>query len=103
MLIGLPIRILLTLNIGTPIIQRMTTPLNIQFTISGLRKAGLTQAQIGDAVGLKQPTISDMESGKCGVKRPSHGLVTGLTALAEKYGVALTPKRKRKPRQATPP
>jgi transcriptional regulator with XRE-family HTH domain len=80
----------------------MTTSLDIQFTISGLRKAGLTQAQIGDAVGLKQPTISDMESGKCGVKRPSHGLVTGLTALAAEYGVA-TAKAKRKPRQAAPP
>lgn len=96
-------RLLLTSNIGTPIIEAMTTPLDIQFTISGLRKAGLTQSQIGDAVGLKQPTISDMESGKCGVKRPSHGLVTGLTALAAKYGVALSPKKKRKPRQAASP
>ncbi len=94
-------RFLLTVNIGTPIIKAMTTSLNIQFTISGLRKAGLTQAQIGDAVGLKQPTISDMESGKCGVKRPSHGLVTGLEALAKEHNVPTTPKRTR--RQAAPP
>lgn len=80
----------------------MTTPLNIPFTISGLRKVGLTQAQIAGELGLSQPTISDMEAGKCGIKRPSHGLVTGLIALAAEHGVA-TERAKRKPRQATPP
>lgn len=73
--------------------------MNIQFTISGLRKVGLTQAQIGEEVGVAQPTISDMESGKCGVKRPSYVLVTALAALALRHGVATeapTPKRRKK-------
>jgi transcriptional regulator with XRE-family HTH domain len=65
--------------------------MNIPFTISGLRKAGLTQAQIGDAVGLKQSSISELEAGKCGVTRPTHGLVTGLASLAKKYLVATEP------------
>ncbi len=65
--------------------------MNIPFTISGLRKVGLTQAQIGAAVGLKQPTVSAMESGKCGIKRPSYGFVNELFALAKAHGVPTDP------------
>lgn len=65
--------------------------MNIPYTISALRGAGLTQTQIGDEVGVKQSTISDMESGKSGIKRPSHRLVTGLNSLALKYGIATEP------------
>jgi transcriptional regulator with XRE-family HTH domain len=76
-------RFFLTLHIGAPIILVM----NIQFTISALRGAGLTQAQIGGEIGVSQSTISEMESGKCGIVNPSYKLVTGLHALAIKYGV----------------
>jgi len=62
--------------------------MDIPHTISGLRKAGLTQAQIGSAVGLKQTSISDMEAGKAGVKRPSYAVVSGLQKLAFDHGVA---------------
>lgn len=65
--------------------------MDIPFTISALRKAGLTQTQIGDALGLKQPTISDLESGKSGIKRPSYVLIKGLESLAAAYGVTTDP------------
>ncbi|WP_374047023.1 helix-turn-helix domain-containing protein [Massilia sp. YIM B02443] len=65
--------------------------MDIPHTISGLRKAGLTQAQIGSAVGLKQTSISDMEAGKAGVKRPSYAVVSGLQQLAQLHGVATEP------------
>jgi transcriptional regulator with XRE-family HTH domain len=61
--------------------------MDIPYTISGLRQAGLTQAQIGMAIGLKQTSISDMEAGKAGVKRPSYTVVSRLVELANKHGV----------------
>jgi transcriptional regulator with XRE-family HTH domain len=71
--------------------------MDISFTIKGLRKAGLTQTQIGDAIGLKQTSISDMESGKAGVKRPSYRVISGLERLAREHGVdtAASPPRRR--------
>lgn len=79
--------------------------MNIQHTISELLRAGLTQTQIGDAIGLKQTSVSDMKSGKSGCKRPSHEVVTGLKRLAVKHSVTTEPpttKRTRAP-QVTPP
>lgn len=64
--------------------------MDIPFTISGLRKAGLTQTQIGAEIGLKQTSISDMEAGKAGIKRPSHTVVSGLQRLATLHGVPTT-------------
>lgn len=90
---------LLTMNIGLPIIQDM----DIQYTLAGLRKAGLTQAQIGDAIGVRQPTVSDMEAGKSGIKRPSHSLVIELTALAGRHGVPTDPPKRRTRRPPTIP
>lgn len=66
--------------------------MDIPFTISGLRKAGLTQTQIGNEVGLKQTSISDMEAGKAGVKRPTYAVVSGLQRLAEVHGVPTDPE-----------
>lgn len=66
--------------------------MDIPFTISGLRKAGLTQTQIGNAVGLKQTSISDMEAGKAGVKRPTYAVVSGLQRLAEEHHVPTAPE-----------
>ena len=61
--------------------------MDISFTIKRLRQAGLTQTRIGEALGMKQTTISDMEAGKAGVKRPSYRVISGLQALAKTYGV----------------
>ena len=66
--------------------------MDIPHTISGLRKAGLTQAQIGSAVGLKQTSISDMEAGKAGIKRPTYAVVSGLQQLAARHGVPTEPQ-----------
>lgn len=66
--------------------------MDIPFTISGLRKAGLTQTQIGCEVGLKQTSISDMEAGKAGVKRPSYAVVSGLERLAKVHNVPTVPE-----------
>jgi transcriptional regulator with XRE-family HTH domain len=65
--------------------------MNIPFTISGLRKIGLTQTQIGLEIGLKQPSISDMESGKAGITNPSSRVEKGLAALAAKHNVPTEP------------
>jgi transcriptional regulator with XRE-family HTH domain len=63
--------------------------MNIPHILSELQKAGLTQTQIANAIGLKQPTISEMASGKAGVKRPSHQVILGLEKLAAESGVSI--------------
>lgn len=65
--------------------------MDISFTIKSLRQAGLTQTQIGDAIGLKQTSISDMESGKAGTKRPSYQVISGLERLAAEHRVPTEP------------
>jgi transcriptional regulator with XRE-family HTH domain len=65
--------------------------MDISFTIKSLREAGLTQTQIGQAIGLKQTSISDMESGKAGTKRPSYQVISGLQRLAAEHNVATAP------------
>lgn len=65
--------------------------MDIQYTLSELQRAGLTQSQIGDAIGVKQPTVSDMAAGKAGTKRPSYQVITGLTRLAKRHRVATEP------------
>lgn len=65
--------------------------MNIPFTLKRLREAGLTQTQIGAAIGLKQTSISDMEAGKAGVKRPSYRVISGLERLAKEHNVPTSP------------
>jgi predicted XRE-type DNA-binding protein len=77
----------LTRKIGVPIIGAM----DIVYTLSELFKAGLTQTQIGEAIGVKQPTVCEMAKGKAGVKRPSSQVVIGLSNLAEKHNVRTEP------------
>jgi predicted XRE-type DNA-binding protein len=73
--------------------------MNIQHILSELQKAGLTQTQIANAIGLKQPTISDMAAGKAGVKRPSYQVILGLEKLAKDHGVS-TARQSRQVQQA---
>lgn len=88
----------LTNNIGAPILRYM----NIPFTIAGLKQAGLTQSQIGEAIGCSQSTVSDMAAGKTGAINPSYKTVTGLLGLAEKRGVPIEPPaRHRSPRKVS--
>jgi transcriptional regulator with XRE-family HTH domain len=65
--------------------------LNIPFTITGLRKVGLTQAQIGGEIGVSQTSVSDMQNGVSGIKRPSANVENGLKKLAKKYRVPMVP------------
>ncbi|UOD28756.1 helix-turn-helix domain-containing protein [Massilia violaceinigra] len=65
--------------------------MNIPYTISSLRQKGLTQTQIGGAIGRTQTSVSDMEAGKAGVKRPTESVVRGLKKLAAKHGVRTEP------------
>lgn len=81
---------LLTLKIGFPILGLMDT-LNIPFTLKGLRQAGLTQTQIGRELELSQTSVSDMEAGKAGVKRPSYKVISGLERLAREHNVPTAP------------
>jgi predicted XRE-type DNA-binding protein len=65
--------------------------MNIPFILSELQRLGLTQSQIANSIGLKQPTISDMATGKAGTKRPSFQVVDGLTRLAAEHKVPVEP------------
>jgi predicted XRE-type DNA-binding protein len=65
--------------------------MNIPHTLSELQRAGLTQTQIAQALGLKQPTVSDMATGKAGTKRPSYQVISGLERLAAEYNVSTAP------------
>jgi transcriptional regulator with XRE-family HTH domain len=65
--------------------------INIPFTVKGLRQAGLTQTQIGRELGLSQTSVSDMEAGKAGIKRPSYQVISGLERLAKEHNVATAP------------
>jgi transcriptional regulator with XRE-family HTH domain len=71
--------------------------MDIPFTIKRLRQAGLTQTQIGDAIGLRQTSISDMEAGKAGVKRPSYHVIRGLERLASKHRIPTEPPKDSQP------
>lgn len=71
--------------------------MNIPYILSELQRAGLTQTQIGNAIGLKQPTVSEMAAGKAGTKRPSYQVISGLERLAEQHKVALTPPTESQP------
>lgn len=59
--------------------------------LQDLQEAGLTQSEIGDAIGCSQSTISDMMTGKSGLTRPSYKIISGLEVLAKKHGVATDP------------
>ena len=65
--------------------------MNIPFLICELQRAGLTQTQIASAIGLKQPTVSEMAHGKAGTKRPSYQVINGLERLAKKHKVPMEP------------
>lgn len=65
--------------------------MNIQHTLSELQRAGLTQTQIAEAIGLKQPTVSEMAAGRAGTKRPSYQVISGLEKLAAQYNVSTVP------------
>lgn len=65
--------------------------MNIPYILSELQRAGLTQTQIANAIGLKQPTVSEMASGKAGTKRPSYQVISGLERLATEHHVATEP------------
>lgn len=71
--------------------------MDIPFTIKNLRQAGMTQTQIGHELGLAQTSVSDMEAGKAGIKRPSYQVVSGLARLAKAHRVATDPPRESKP------
>lgn len=63
--------------------------MNIPHILSELQRAGLTQTQIANAIGLKQPTVSEMAAGKAGTKRPSYQVISGLEKLAAEHNVTL--------------
>jgi len=71
--------------------------LNIPFTLKGLRRAGLTQTQIGRELGLSQTSVSDMEAGKAGIKRPSYQVISGLERLAKEHDVPTIPSPESQP------
>ena len=80
--------------------------MNITYTLSELQKIGMTQKQIGAAIGVAQPTVSDMARGGSGITRPSYKVITGLELLAKEHGITTeppAPPKRRKADQATPP
>lgn len=69
--------------------------IDIKFVIAGLSQAGLTQTQIGTAIGCSQSVVSEIAAGKLGTTRPSYQIVTGLAELAAKHGVPTSPPPKK--------
>lgn len=65
--------------------------MNIPHTIAGLQKVGLTQREIGEAIGRSQSAVSDMAAGKIGCINPSYQIVKRLEALAADRGVDIEP------------
>lgn len=70
--------------------------MNIPFTLSALRQAGLTQTQIGTALGRSQTSVSDMETGKVKAENVSYPVVENLKRLARRHRVPTEP-----PQQST--
>jgi transcriptional regulator with XRE-family HTH domain len=62
--------------------------MDIRKILSQLRRNGLSQAAIGKKIGCAQSTVSDMENGHSGVKRPSYELTSKLIALAKRHGIS---------------
>ncbi|MES2319973.1 MAG: helix-turn-helix transcriptional regulator [Pseudomonadota bacterium] len=73
----------------------------IPSVLSSLQDDGLTQSEIGEAIGCSQSTISDMMTGKSGLTRPSYKIISGLEALAKQHGVSteLAPEGRGLPHQ----
>jgi transcriptional regulator with XRE-family HTH domain len=65
--------------------------MDIQYTLSELQRAGLTQTQIANEIGLKQPTVSEMANGLSGMKRPSYQVISGLERLAREHNIPTAP------------
>lgn len=74
--------------------------MDIANLIHRLTESGLTQTEIGKAIGCGQSSISEMAAGKIGRVRPSHQVVEGLKTLAEERGLRAeqkpTTQRRRK-------
>lgn len=55
--------------------------MDIQYIVLELKRLGMTQAKIADAVKCAQSTISEIQNGKIGKARPSYQLVVDLQKL----------------------
>lgn len=55
--------------------------MDIENSLKALVKSGLTQRELGDALGCSQAHVSDMLNGKAGLKRPSAKIVAGIDRL----------------------
>ncbi len=70
---------MLTPIICCPIFESM----DISKILSALLDAGMTQANIGERIGISQSSISDILNRKIGICRPSHRVVAGLISLSK--------------------
>ncbi len=68
---------------------------NLHKIVVGLMKLGLTQKQIGAAVGCSQVNISLIYRGINGDARPTLRMCTAMVALAEKHGLNQNGGKKR--------
>lgn len=62
--------------------------MNAKFLVNKLLESGLTQVQIADFVGCKQPTVSDLSHGK--IKNPSSCIAFPLITLAMQRQIDIT-------------
>ena len=66
--------------------------MDISNTVIRLQEAGLTQSEIGAAIGCSQSSVSDMAKGKIGKTRPAYQIVDGLIKLEKKVAKRLAKK-----------
>ncbi|KVE38191.1 helix-turn-helix domain-containing protein [Burkholderia sp. BDU5] len=57
--------------------------MDLQFIALELKRLGMSQVEIARAVDCSQPTISEIQSGRLGKRRPSYRLATSLLKLYE--------------------
>ncbi|VVE90427.1 helix-turn-helix domain-containing protein [Pandoraea bronchicola] len=62
--------------------------MDLQFITLELKRFGMSQVDIARAADCSQPTISEIQSGRLGKKRPSYRLALSLKDLYERCCVA---------------
>ncbi|VVE68898.1 hypothetical protein PAN31117_03131 [Pandoraea anapnoica] len=62
--------------------------MDLQFITLELKRFGMSQVDIARAAACSQPTISEIQSGRLGKKRPSYRLSLSLKLLYERRCIA---------------
>ena len=75
------------------------TTKDLQIIIQRLKDLGISQMEIAEEIGVKQPSISDISRGKSA--NPSYRVASGLINFAKKKGVCIDSKKRKTNRTGT--